>query len=553
MMRERDILAEMPPIADGASWNEWFGRLSAHRKNEVARIAERLPRVGPMEGPQRMAFNSTADITGYGGAAGGGKSALICLLALLSHERTVIFRHDSKQLRGLIDDLVEFAGTSTGLNRQQGVFYFGDKPRHMCEWGGLGNPNSEADWRGRPHDLLAADEVTELNPKKLFFLLSWLRTVTPGQRCRAVFTFNPPGSVDDMTGKVPQGRWVVPFFGPWIDEHYDGTEAEPGEVRYFFRDGGGESEEVPTDEPRELRIGNEILPPSKPESRTFIPARAWDNKYLVETGYIQQLMNLEEPLRSQLLLGSFKSGIMDHHSQVLPTKWVDEAMERWTPDGGAGVPMSSIGCDVARGGRAKTVIARRHGWWWDELVRRDGSATPDGPAVAGFCVNHIRDGAPICIDANGVGSSAYDSLRGASARVEAVIPQKRKNLRKLADRIEPYNLRAWLYWLMRMILDPKRNLRPMLPPDDKLRADLTAPTFEVVDAGKTLIESKDDLRDRLGRSTDDGDAVTISVFNALSERGADALMPRAPDMTDSGLWLPDSYAPDLGENRWMLM
>jgi hypothetical protein len=48
-----------------------------------------------------------------------------------------------------------------------------------------------------------------------------------------------------------------------------------------------------------------------------------------------------------------------------------------------------------------------------------------------------------------------------------------------------------------------------------LRADLAAPTYEVSARG-LLIESKDDLRKRLGRSPGKGDAVVM----ALSEGNA---------------------------------
>jgi hypothetical protein len=49
-----------------------------------------------------------------------------------------------------------------------------------------------------------------------------------------------------------------------------------------------------------------------------------------------------------------------------------------------------------------------------------------------------------------------------------------------------------------------------LPDDPELLADLTAPTFEVRTTGGILIESKDDIRKRLGRSTNKGDACVMA-------------------------------------------
>ena len=42
--------------------------------------------------PQRLAFESLADITGYGGAAGGGKTDLACGLALTEHRKIMMLR-----------------------------------------------------------------------------------------------------------------------------------------------------------------------------------------------------------------------------------------------------------------------------------------------------------------------------------------------------------------------------------------------------------------------------------------------------------------------------
>jgi len=46
-----------------------------------------------------------------------------------------------------------------------------------------------------------------------------------------------------------------------------------------------------------------------------------------------------------------------------------------------------------------------------------------------------------------------------------------------------------------------------LPPDDTLTGDLTAAHWRVQSGSRILVESKDDIRARIGRSTDAGDAV----------------------------------------------
>ena len=511
-VQDRDLLSEMPDLSDEDTWYKWFGGLSEDEKKEVRGIAEVLPRVGPIPGPQRAAFNTKAKVTGYGGAAGGGKTALIALLTLLNHKRTVVFRNDATELKGYIDDLIMFHGSKSGLNRQAGAFYFTDT--HMCEWGGLGDPGSQNAWRGRAHDFIAYDEVTEIAQPRVLFVKTWCRTPIRGQRCRLLMTFNPPGSEDDATGQIASGQWVVDYFAPWLDERHV-NPAAPGEVRHFITNPAGEEEEVDSDDPVELKLGGEVFI-AEPESRTFIPSTVKDNPYLAGTDYEHNLLSLREPLRSKMLLGDFRKGILDTPFQILPSSWVDEAMERWTPDGRAAREMSAMGVDVARGGTAWTVLSPRHGFWWDKLERHPGSRTRDGGEVAAVCTRRLGGAsAMINIDANGVGASPFDIMKGAGMRINGVIPQQRRGLIRLGA-IECYNMRTWLLWVLSMILDPSNGLNPALPKDKRLRSDMVSLQYHYV-GKQVLAESKDEVRARLHRSTDDLDAICLSLFNVAHE------------------------------------
>ena len=75
------------------------------------------------------------------------------------------------------------------------------------------------------------------------------------------------------------------------------------------------------------------------------------------------------------------------------------------------------------------------------------------------------------------------------------------------------NKRSAALWLFREALDPGQpGGSPIaLPPDPKLVADLTAPTFKPTPNG-IEVESKEDVCKRLGRSTDKGDAVMMAWF-----------------------------------------
>src|SRR5438067_13037772 len=74
------------------------------------------------------------------------------------------------------------------------------------------------------------------------------------------------------------------------------------------------------------------------------------------------------------------------------------------------------------------------------------------------------------------------------------------------------------WWHLRELLDPAMDARLAVPPDDDLTADLVTPRFEPVTGGKIKVESKDDIRKRLGRSTDYGDAVVQALWVEHYER-----------------------------------
>ena len=250
-----------------------------------------------------------------------------------------------------------------------------------------------------------------------------------------------------------------------------------------------------------------------------------------------------------MLLGSFKNTISDHPRQVLPTKWVDEAMERWQSDG-KNAPMTALGVDVARGGAAKTVLAPRHGTWFGKLHKYKGSETPDGPAVADLCADAVEGDAPINIDVNGVGSSAFDFIKAAGLRSNPVMVMERRGLKSLPGKPKLYNRRTWLYWLLRYLLDPARGFRPSLPPDDKLRDDLITPMYSWVQGGQILVEGKDEIQSRLRRSIDDGDSVILSLYSFFDEAISQRMRPGG----ESAKVLPmQARFRGGGENQWMLM
>jgi hypothetical protein len=246
-----------------------------------------------------------------------------------------------------------------------------------------------------------------------------------------------------------------------------------------------------------------------------------DNLFLSTTGYKATLQSLPEPLRSQMLRGDFQAGASDPAWQLIPTAWVKAAQARWVKKEIKG-PMTAIGFDPARGGADKSTAARRHGQWFDELVSVPGAVTADGPTAAGFIVPLIRNGACVCVDSIGIGSSALDFIKGLNLLVLPVVGSAMSGLSDKAGQLRFRNKRAEMYWRLREALDPTLDDPIALPPDQELLGDLCAARYKIVTMGDKAgiqIRDKDEIREAIGRSPDKGDAVAMTFVSGIPSAG----------------------------------
>nr|WP_245843105.1 terminase [Sphingomonas laterariae] len=467
----------------------------------------------PQVGRQMEALNSQAYITGYGGAAGGGKSDLISGLALTQHKRTLILRREKAQTDGIVQRMTEILGSTDGYNSQKSVWRVTDR---LIEFGGLDNPTDHQKWQGRAHDLKAYDEVTEMRESQVRFTMGWARGPDPAQRARILMTFNPPTTAE--------GRWVIDFFGPWLNDKHP-NPAKPGELRWFTTIKGKDFE-VEDERPFVLFRGDPVydydpseFSPEKiitPKSRTFIPSRVTDNYFYVKTGYIDTLQSMPEPLRSQMLNGDFTAGVEDDEWQVIPTAWIDAAQARWKPRDAKG-EMDSMGVDVAVGGKDNFVISRRHGTWFDELIRIAGREIPQeaaGPISAGHVIRHRTDRAAVHVDVIGWGLTTCNFLTENEVQVMPVNAANVSLERSKDGKLKFANVRAELAWRMREALDPTNPDPVALPPDPALRADLAAYKWKLTSRG-IMVRLKAEMKEDLGRSPDDGDAVLLANIQTM--------------------------------------
>jgi hypothetical protein len=434
-------------------------------------------------------------VLGYGGAAGGGKTDLAVGLALTSHKRSLLLRRELTNTKAMLDRLREIA--CNGRFNEASSFWRNWDTDQKIEFGGCPNPGDEQKYRGRPHDLLVFDEADQFPQHLVTFISGWLRTTIPNQRCRLLLNFNPPSTAD--------GMWLLDYFGPWIDDQHP-RPAKPAELRWYAMVDGKEEERP---DGGAFTHNGEII---RPKSRSFIPALLIDNPYLLMTGYEATLQALPEPLRSQLLKGDFSIGRQDDAWQIIPTAWVKAAQKRWT-ETPPQEKCNALGVDVAAGGADQTVIIRRHGNWFSMPKKYKGPITDDGVKAGHLVMKEWRDEANTNIDAIGYGQDCHTSLKYGPMGRRAIAVNVAEAIEEM-DRSRKFkfvNVRAAMWFRLREALDPEHGDNLALPPDPELLADLTAPRYEPRASG-LQVESKADIKERIGRSPDVGDALCLALW-----------------------------------------
>jgi hypothetical protein len=459
----------------------------------------------PNPGPQTEAFNSPADELFYGGSAGGGKSDLMIGLTLTQHKRSLILRRTNKEASKLFDRYYEILGSRDGWNGQDKIWRFPDG--RVIDIGGCQYEDDKQGFKGTARDCYAFDEIGDFTESQFRFIIGWNRSSDPNQRCRIVCAGNPPTN--------PGGYWVVKYWGPWLDETHP-NPAKPGELRWFTTIGG---EDIEVDGPGPHLVDGELI---RAKSRTFIPARLTDNPYLSRTDYAARLAALPEPLRSAYKDGRFDIAMKDAAWQVIPTAWILAAQNRWKPDGWKDFAMTAMAYDPAGGGNDAAELCWRHGGWYAEFVTANGAETADGSVSAAHILRHRRDNAAVVVDVGGgYGGAVTQRLTDNGISHVGFNGASSSSARSKDGQLRFANKRAEAIWRFREELDPDQpgGSAIALPPDPELRADLAAPTYSVTARG-ILVESKDDLRKRLGRSPGKGDVATmcLSEGNAAVRR-----------------------------------
>lgn len=198
---------------------------------------------------------------------------------------------------------------------------------------------------------------------------------------------------------------------------------------------------------------------------------------------------------------------------VIPLSWVEAAIERGRECQDFG-RVTSIGVDVGGGleGADASTVAVCHSWVRISEVR-SYEAAMDPTTATMELVGRVsglqrKVGGAAIVDAIGIGAGVLHRLVEMGFKAEGFVASKRTDYRDQSGELGFANWRSAAWWIAREMLDPTSGVDVMLPDDNDLIGDLTAPKMVgITSASKIQVESKDTIRKRLGRSTDKGDAV----------------------------------------------
>lgn len=446
-------------------------------------------------GPQTDAYHSLADELFYGGQAGGGKTDLLIGLSLTDHTRSLVLRRTNKEATKLVERYAEIIGHRKGWNGQDNVWRIDGR---VIDISGCQHEDDKQKFKGSPHDFIGLDEISDFTETQYRFIIGWNRSADKNQRCRVVCAGNPP--------TTPEGLWVLKYWGPWVDPGHP-NPAKPGELRWFTTINGEDTE---VDGPGPHMIDGEAI---MARSRTFIPAALSDNPDLASTNYGSVLAALPEELRAAYKEGRFDAALKDNAFQVIPTAWILAAQARWKPEGFRDATMTAMALDPAGGGADAEELIWRHGGWFSEPVTAKGAETKDGSRAAGLIVQHRRHNAPVIVDVGGgYGGAVVQRLSDNAIPHHAFNGASSSTAKTRDGKLAFVNKRAEAWWRMREELNPDQEGGSViaLPPGAEIRADLAAPQWKLTARG-IQIESKEDIRDRLGRSPGKGDVIVMAL------------------------------------------
>ena len=255
--------------------------------------------------------------------------------------------------------------------------------------------------------------------------------------------------------------------------------------------------EIYTANPRQCWLKDDFIIDKLPGCE-FVPALPKDNPNLPE-GYEQTLRDAfgyRPELLAAYLDGDWSQ--IEDEAQVIRDVWLQRAVHAvGTYDG------KILSCDPARFGDDKTEIMLLDGTeiQYEETMGHSRTTDISSRLVA---ISRQNDNCPIIVDVIGIGAGVCDELHAWGRHVIEF-----NSAEKAVDSEKYYNVRAEAWWMCAE--DFARTAIGCARMDVELRRQLCQPRYELRN-GRILIEPKDKIKERLGKSPDKADCYVQGLY-----------------------------------------
>ena len=248
---------------------------------------------------------------------------------------------------------------------------------------------------------------------------------------------------------------------------------------------------------------------TKSVNKRFIQALPGDNPFLAKT-YVDNLKEAfkhRPELLEAYLYGSWDS--LEGSNTLIKDLWIRDSVDRelrFNPETRITV------CDVGADGDDDTVIYDMEGY---EIKNQNISGEKDTMKTAFNIVTqaHKFYSTMITIDTCGLGKGVYDRVKqilGPDTKLSVYALNSAEAPKNEQKAIQFLNVRAEMWWFTAELF---ANCLTTLPRDEVLIGDLGCATYFEATKGRLQIESKKDIKVRLNRSPDRGDAYVMGCYS----------------------------------------
>jgi phage terminase large subunit len=240
---------------------------------------------------------------------------------------------------------------------------------------------------------------------------------------------------------------------------------------------------------------------TRPDGNVFIPALPTDNPHL-PAQYTQTLIDAfgyRQELLEAYLYGSWSSA--DTTAQIILDSWLNRAEK--DADSIKNITGKIVACDPARFGDDETKILVLDGSHIIEKKTLPYSRTTETSNLL-WELSKRHNNCAIVVDEIGVGGGVVDELHERGRKVISF------NSSEKADNPDKfYNRRAEAWWLTAELLAKSEiGIKGLYP---ELKTQLTNPRYDFRN-GKIIVEAKEEIKARLGRSPDDADCFIMGIW-----------------------------------------